>query len=312
MKPAYVIGIDGGGTKTSAQLCDRFGMNLAEVTGGPSNFQIIGTANAALAIVDLIQDCCRVARVGVSELRLVFAGLTGAGRPSDQEAMKSALQIEAVKRRMPRGIFVVESDARIALEGAHGGKPGIIVIAGTGSIVFGKDKLGNVHRSGGWGRIIGDEGGGFTIGKLALRAVARDFDGRDRTRMRSMIATRFSLDSPEAMIRAVYKDALEIATLTPIVLEAAGKRDQPARAILAGQANELAADVAQVARKIKRQGEKVSVAFVGNIAGNKNFFSAELHKRIRAKVKSARIVNATYTPVHGAVLMAIQILNQSR
>ncbi len=82
--------------------------------------------------------------------------------------------------------FVVESDARVALEGAFSGNPGSILIAGTGSIMFGKDSKGNIHRVGGFGRILGDEGSGFHIARSGLTAVAKQFDGRgERTRRRS-------------------------------------------------------------------------------------------------------------------------------
>lgn len=310
--PTYIIGIDGGGTKTTAQLCRGQENILAEEVGGPSNFQIIGAEAAAITILDLVQGCCRKARIAVSEVGALVAGLSGAGRVSDQERMTLALQTEAVKRRIQFRNFKIESDARIALEGAHAGGPGIIVIAGTGSIVFGKDKLGKVHRAGGWGRIIGDEGGGFTIGKLALRAVARDFDGRGSTRMTQLVASQFPIDSPEAMIRAVYTDALDIAALAAIVIEAAGNRDKVARAILSSQAKELAADVAQVAKKIRRPNKKISIAFVGSIAEHRNYFSTELTKHIRSMVRGAHIVKPATAPVHGAVLMALRALSQSQ
>ena len=306
----YAIGIDGGGTKTRVDLCNTSGERLAHIVGGPSNFQIIGVEQAAATILELVERCLKKAACSLDEVGCIVAGLTGAGRAADQERMKAEVEAESIKRGAPFGRFVVESDARIGIEGAHAGRPGIIVICGTGSIVFGKDAKGNIHRAGGWGRIIGDEGGGFTVGRLALRAIARDLDGHKRTMMTGMAAREFKFDSPETIIREVYKENFDIASLVPIVLDAAKRKDKAARNILRRQAAELTMDIEQVAKKIRLPKTKTAVAFIGSIAAGSNFFSHDLWKRTRVAVKNADIVDPQGTPAHGAVLMALRRMEQ--
>ena len=166
MKAAeFIIGIDGGGTKTAAVIADVQGTILARRSGGPANFHISGVERASRTIVALMKDCCVSAGCSLNDVGASIIGLAGAGRAGDKkEIAKGILKVASSKNVKLRNLSI-ESDARVALEGAFKGGPGIVVIAGTGSIVYGKDVNGNIHRAGGWGRILGDEGSGFSIGR---------------------------------------------------------------------------------------------------------------------------------------------------
>ncbi|MCX6138463.1 MAG: hypothetical protein NTV54_13325 [Ignavibacteriales bacterium] len=229
MKPKnrFVIGMDGGGTKTAAVLIDKDGSTLAEHVAGPSNFQIIGVEKAAKVIVELVRECCSSAQCSPGDINAVTIGLTGAGRPADQERIGKTVLAAAKTARVKIARLSVESDARIALEGAFKGGAGIILIAGTGSIAFGKDAKGRVHRVGGWGRILGDEGSGFFIGRSGLTAITRHLDGRSpATLLSKMVAKEFGLKTQSDLIAAVYRNNFDVASIAPLVFKVAAKSDE--------------------------------------------------------------------------------------
>lgn len=239
-QPLYVIGIDGGGTKTTAVLCALDGAILAEAQEGPSNFQIIGIEQAAHTILNLIETCARSIGCSISQIGAVVAGLAGAGRPADQQRMLDGLIDAAQTKNLDLNKLIIESDARIALEGAFGGKHGIIVIAGTGSIVFGKDGRGKTYRAGGWGRLIGDEGSGYSIGRAAFQAVAKLLDGYgEKTKLLKLFNEKFGLGTQEAIIHALYRDNFNVASVAPLVMEAASKGDKVAKKILTHACSDL-------------------------------------------------------------------------
>ncbi len=304
----YVIGLDGGGTKTAAELCDAQGRVLATTSGGPSNFQVIGTEQAARTIVDLVETCCHSVGCPIGNIGSVLAGLTGAGRAYDQERMAAAVRAEARRRGLRIRRVAVESDARIALEGAFSGGPGIIVIAGTGSIVFGKDRRGRVVRSGGWGRIIGDEGSGYTLGIELFRAVAAELDGRGRRSMlRTMLARAAGLRTQQDIIRAIYKEGFDVASVAPLVTKAAAKKDTVAREILSRTATSLVDVIQPVAAALGKR-SKVPLVFVGSVLSSKNVFSAAVRRALRRTCPQVKVLPPDAPPVHGASLMALRLL----
>jgi N-acetylglucosamine kinase-like BadF-type ATPase len=311
-KPCYIIGIDGGGTKTTAVLCAPDGAILAEAQGAPSNFQIIGIEPSAHTILDLIQSCCHSVGCNISHIGSVVAGVAGAGRPSDQENLHNGILDVAQAQNLTLNNLTIESDARIALEGAFSGKPGVIVIAGTGSIVFGKDDRGKTYRAGGWGRFIGDEGSGYTIGQQALRAVARSFDDKNKkTALKKLFANKYGLTSQETIIRSLYKENFDIASLVPMVIEAASKGDNAAKNILENATSELVEIIGITVMKMNtnvRNSSKHSLALVGGLFSGEHYYSRKVISSIRKNVPSVSIRPAESSPVVGAALLAIEML----
>jgi len=305
----YVIGLDGGGTKTAAELCDAAGGVLTSAIGGPSNFQVIGVEQSAKTILDLVETCCHSVGCTIGQLESIVAGLTGAGRPGDQARMAEAIKAESARRGSPCKDVRVESDARIALEGAFGGQPGIIVIAGTGSIVFGKDAAGIVHRSGGWGRIVGDDGSGFAIGRDAFRAVFAAIDRRGpATALSKKLQKNAGLADSDAIITALYKEGFDVASIAPMVMEAAKGGDRVARIVLRRSADDLVGLIAPVVRKLHASSLKRSpfpLAFLGSLLTNKNYYSDRVRSLLRTELPSVRIQAPEAPPVHGAVLIAL-------
>ncbi|MCX6141663.1 MAG: hypothetical protein NTZ35_00440, partial [Ignavibacteriales bacterium] len=225
-KNQFVIGMDGGATKTAAMLSDLSGNVLAEDTSGPSNPQVVGFERVGEVIVGLVVELSDRAGCKTNDVVSLVAGLAGAGREGDKDQVKAAIANEARKRKVVMGHVGIETDGRIALEGAFKGKPGIIIIAGTGSFALAKDHKGATHRAGGWGRILGDEGSGYTIGRDGLNAVTKHLDGRGKpTLLTELIASRFGLSNHEKIIGAIYRGNFDVATVAPLVIEAAEAKD---------------------------------------------------------------------------------------
>jgi len=219
-------------------------------------------------------------------------------------------RLTASKRNTLRRVRI-ESDALIALEGAFKGGAGIILIAGTGSIAFGKDEKGNIYRTGGWGRILGDEGSGFFIGKHAMTVVCRHLDGRSApTLLTAMVAKKFGLKSSTDIISAVYKDNMNIAAIAPLVFEAAKKGDAAASEIIQLSSVELTEHVRALVMKI--QGgktetvrRKIPLSFIGGLIAEETSLTRALRRQISNSFPNIDIVEPMAPPVYGAVLMAL-------
>lgn len=307
----YIIGIDGGGTKTHAVIANQSGTTVSEHIGGPSNFQIIGVEKASETIFSLIELCCESVGCEIGNISTVVCGLTGAGRPGDQHRMVLGLKNRARSKNVKLKKVVVESDARIALEGAFNGGTGIILIAGTGSIAFGKDGRGSVHRVGGWGRVLGDEGSGFFLGRLGLTSITRQMDGRGlTTQLTKMVAKKFGLSDQTEIINAVYKNNFDIASIAPLVIKAAKQKDEVCRAIIENAVIELAWHIQVAAEKISRSStkkirEKVRVAFIGGLIANETILTRLLTQYLNENFPVIEIIQPMSSPAYGAIVMAL-------
>lgn len=306
----YIIGMDGGGTKTHAIIADTKGAILKMHFGGPSNFQIIGVEKAAETIFSLIEMCCGSVGCTIEDIVTIVCGLSGAGRIGDQQRMAEGLTNYASTKKSKLKKVVIESDARIALEGAFKGSAGIILIAGTGSIAFGKDRKGVIHRVGGWGRVLGDEGSGYFLGRSGLTAVTRHLDGRgEKTKLTAMIAKEFELKDQTAIINAVYKNNFDVASVAPLVLIAAEKKDPVCLSIAETSVIDLADHITVAAKKISSSSAKkakVCVSLIGGLISNDTLLSRFLRKHISAKLPGIEIIEPMSSPAYGAVLLGMK------
>ncbi|HSL90854.1 MAG TPA: BadF/BadG/BcrA/BcrD ATPase family protein, partial [Ignavibacteriaceae bacterium] len=256
----YLIGMDGGGTKTKCIITDLDINPIYETTGGPSNFLMLGNEKVAATILDLIKDCVENQKINLDDIESIVLGTTGGGRRSDAESLEISIIEAAKSKNLTLKNFRVESDARIALEGAFSGKPGSILIAGTGSIMFGKDAKGEIHRVGGFGRFLGDEGSGYRIGQRGLNAVAKDFDGRgNKTLMTELVLKQFSISSRELLITEIYRNNFDIASAAPVVLEAAEKNDKEAVKIIESESDEMILHISAMKEKLNEKTFYVSL-----------------------------------------------------
>src|SRR5579863_9715345 len=159
------LGVDGGQSSTTALVGDESGRVVGVGRGGPCNH--VGKAEGREKFFRAVRECLREAGFGGAEFEAACLGFSGGA------ADKDAYVRESIKAKR----YVITHDAFIALVGATAGEPGVVTIAGTGSIAFGRNGEGKTARAGGWGYVFGDEGGGFDLVRQALRAVLRHEEG---------------------------------------------------------------------------------------------------------------------------------------
>ena len=300
----YLIGIDGGGTKTKCVAADINGNPLYEISGGPSNFLVHSLDNVSENIFSLLIECTKNLRCNFSDLTCIIVGTAGAGRKEDADRFKDHF-MKFVKGEVKN--FYVESDARIALEGAFQGKPGSLLISGTGSIMISKDGERKIHRVGGFGRFIGDEGSGYSIGKKGLQAISQFYDGREKdTSLVKFISDNFGINNDEELINAVYKNDFDIASLAQHVISAAEKKDKVCLKIIDEETEELVFHIFAMREKIKLKAMEVS--FFGSIIANDNYFSRLLRKKIGEKFDDVVVKEPAQSPAIGAILIAKDIM----
>lgn len=304
----YFIGIDGGGTKTKCIAADTAGNPVYETTGGPSNFLVHGLDIVSETIFNLLENCIKNLNCGIEDIAFIVLGTAGAGRKDDTENLEKHLFDFAKFKNAVIKNFKVVSDARIALEGAFSGKPGSILISGTGSIMFGKDSNGEIHRVGGFGRFLGDEGSGYSLGRKGLAAVSKFYDGRGHLTMLSkLVANDFGINTSEKLINAVYKNNFDIASVARQVIYAAKKDDEICKKIVDEETDELILHIKAMKEKLKQ--EVMEVSFVGSVISNDNYFSRLLNKKIKERFSDIIVKEPDHQPVMGAVIMAKELAN---
>ena len=305
---AYYLGIDGGGSKTTCVVGDESSL-LATVTAGGSNITRVGEAGAREALHQAIREACLAAKINPQQVLRACIGAAGAGRPEIASTVR-----KIVAEIIPGEIEVV-GDMEIALEAAFGKGPGVIVIAGTGSIVFGRDAQGKVARAGGWGFAISDEGSAHWIGLAAVRAVVRAADevGEDQAerdpswparRLFSELKTAWSLNSLPQLARAANASP-DFAVLFPAVLAAAEAGDAVARQVIADASRELAQLAGIVLRRLfSVQHSSVPMATAGGVFRHAAMVRELFYNEVRAANPDVVLNPEVVDPVHGALRMA--------
>lgn len=228
-----LIGVDVGGTKTAAAVA-RGDEPLARADGPGAALRPGRALQSAATIAEVVRRS--LATIGETHGDVLVVGAAGAGRRPERDELARALRSEALAEQV-----VVTTDIEIALVAAFGDGPGIVVSAGTGSIAVGRDAGGTLHRMGGYGWQMGDEGSGYAVGRAALGAVSRARDGRSPAtplQQRLLAATR-SADFDDLVRWAATASPAEVAALAPSVLEVAAGGDVVARGIADYAAREL-------------------------------------------------------------------------
>lgn len=302
MRESLLIGIDGGATKTKGLITTAEGKEIATATGGSTNQYNISLKEVRNNLQSIIENLLRQARSSVDTVRGICLGLAGVDKPGDAKRIhKLAREI------LPQADINVVNDSVVALYGGCLKPYGIIVISGTGSIAYGRNRLGEEFRAGGWGHILGDEGSGYAIGLQALRVVCRAADGRVRSTLLSeLILKALSLKSAVELIdwtKKIGGDKAQISSLSPIVERAALSGDTIALHILKSEAAELVLAVQAVKRTLfKRRETGIEV-----VVGGSNLCKSEIYfnlfkNQAEKKLKGIKVILPRKEPVAGAIL----------
>lgn len=303
----YVAGVDGGGTKTRCLITNEQYQVLGEADSGPSNPLRVGLDRAVQSVVGAIEAACAATGVRRSELAALGIGLGGVRHAHHHQATSDAL-----RRALSNQAFILVPDAEIALFGATAGQPGVVVIAGTGSVACGMNVRGEIAYSGGWGPAFGDEGSGYDIARRALIAAASEFDGRGRpTTLTAQICRWFKVSTPVELLNIIYRhdqpgDSPQIAPLAEIVVREAEAGDQVAREILEEAGTELGRAVSAVIQRLNLEREPVRVAYVGSVFQAGELILRPLRHTVALVAPQAQVAPPLYPPAIGAAMLAVR------
>ena len=304
----WIIGIDGGGTKTVGWAADIKGKVLGQVEKGPGNYHVTGVAEFTAVIAGIIDDLVVSCGRQKENLLVVSLGLAGADRENDRKLIGSALAELGLSCH-----YLINSDAKIALAAGLKKAEGIVLIAGTGSIAYGINKQGAVIRAGGWGQLASDEGSGYDIGRQALVRGIKAVEGRDKaTILLDKIMEYLKLASWEELIGYINNRTTtkaDIAALAQVVTDAAAQHDQVACEILQQAGEELAGLVKSVISRGFSEEKPVQACVYGGIVSNVplvcNHLSAALGEQ-------AEVIVGEDQPVAGAVRLGLAWIEENR
>jgi len=301
-----VLGIDGGGTKTTVFLANEEGHILGRGYAGSSNYHTIGLAAAGEALLEGIRAAFADAGETPRPAASVCLGLAGVDRPEDQALIRAWAREAQVAEKV-----VVVHDGAIVLAAGTPENWGVAVISGTGSIAWGRTPEGMTARAGGWGHLLGDEGSGYAIALETLRAVVRAADGRGpATALSEVVLSHLGLPSPAALIGYAYRHPLspaQIAALAPLVDHTAAAGDEMAEAILRRAGEELALAAATVAAHLGLSPPKFPLALAGGVLCQLALVRRELLAALERRGWLAEPVALVAEPALGAVQLALAV-----
>lgn len=298
----YYLGIDGGGTKTTCIVGDD-SSELARADGTASNVIRVGDAAARDALRNAIRDVCAKAAVDPAQITRTVAGMAGAGGP------QACQFIEGVLREVVGGQIRVSTDAEIALYAAFGPGPGVIVIAGTGSIALARDDKGNTVRAGGWGWAISDEGSGPWIGRAAVAAILHARDTGAHTDLEQRVLRAWNIPDIEQLVRrANAVPPPDFGALLTEVVEAANAGDPFASTVIARAGRVLALLVKMASDRAfpaeTTPNEAIQVAMSGGVFAHAPHVREAFNESLRMLVPQASVSPELCDPAWGALQMA--------
>lgn len=297
---AIFLGLDGGGSKTTCAIGDESSL-LGSGTAGGSNILRVGQAQAREAIVAAIRQACAVANVTPDQIKRACVGVAGAARPEVNQSVRR-LVAEVIS-----GEIEVVGDMVTTLEAAFGAGAGIVAIAGTGSIAYGRDSAGNTARAGGWGFAISDEGSGHWIGRSAIAAALRDQDEAP-SRQSALLAAVMKLwrveNLEQFIVAANSSPPPDFAALLPAVLAVADAGDPLARNVLTRAGAELAGLARIVIQRLLPDTDVVPVAMSGGVFRHSALVRQVFYNSLRSDYPKAAITPTVVDPVRGALELA--------
>jgi glucosamine kinase len=292
----YFVGIDGGGTRTTVGIADRDGCEILRTTGPAGIVDPRHPERTAELLVSLIREAERAAGF-TGPAAALCAGLAGVENRAERAVVERALVSAGVATRIS-----VISDGETALYGALGGSPGILVIAGTGSVAYGRSPDGRLERCGGWGMMLGDEGSGFQIGRAGLRAALLAVDGRGPpTELLPLLLDVLGLTGPDAIPPWIGRaPKADVSALAVHVMQLAQTGDSAAREIIVEAALDLAAHVDALVERLSPWDEPPCVVLHGGLAAQPTF-AAQVEALLENRRPPLRVAASAADAVSGAI-----------
>jgi N-acetylglucosamine kinase-like BadF-type ATPase len=295
----YVLGFDGGGTKTECVLMNSADQVLARTYGGASNPSRIGVESAVRAVVECADLALRDVGLRRDAITAIGAGLAGTADPVRKELMRVGLQ-----GCFSGAAITVVTDLEAALLAA-GERVAVMLVVGTGSAAFGRNAAGEIARAGGYGRDASDEGSAYDIGKRAIAAVAQaEAVGAGSTLAREILAQLGCTDWGAVQLRAQSMPDEVYPRIFPVIATAADSGDPIARDVLHRAAQDVCGLVDDVVNRLRLSHEEFLLVKIGGTVGRSRFFDAEIDATLKLVAPQARFGKLRITPAEAAALAA--------
>lgn len=298
------VGFDAGGSRTRVLVLDGEGEERARRVGPPAAVDPRDPAATVEVLAELLRGLEAAGEVALPA-HAMCAGMAGAGRAGVREELEAALGATALARRVR-----VLPDGEVALFDAHGDRPGLLLVAGTGSSAWGRSPRGEVGRAGGWGPTLGDEGSGYALARAALARVTREADGREESsELGPRLLALLGLEEPDELVAWVSEASrAEVAALAPPVVELAGAGVRPATAIVEEAVAHLTAAVEAVHRRLGPWPSPPALALAGGLLDP----GGPLRERVAAAAEGLRVRprERAVDPVRGAARLALRAAAQ--
>jgi glucosamine kinase len=299
----FYIGIEGGGTRSTAVVLDADGAALTRVEGEAGLVSAADPLAAARTLIAVARQALAAAGRPAPADALCCA-LAGVGRAAAREPLAMALRSAGIARHVK-----LVTDAEGAMHDAFGDGPGILVIAGTGSVAWARSEDGRTSRAGGWGMLLGDEGSGYGMAIAALRAVAQAVDGRGTpTVLVERIVGVVGCGTPQELIPwAARAGKGTVAELAPHVVDAA-RKDEVARDIVADAAGQIVRHAEALFERLRPWTEPPALALGGGLIAPGRPFRAVVIEALRSTEIEVRVLDRTVDGANGAASLARAML----
>lgn len=290
----FAAGVDGGGTRTTVECRTMEGAALCREVFGPFNLNSVGEERFTALLEEI---AAFLGKTG--ECAALCIGAAGVSNP----------RVRELTARVMDGLcpWRLAGDHEIALHGAHSGGPGLALIAGTGSICCGKNERGELVRTGGWGHLIDDGGSGYALGRDLLSAVVRQWDGRgEETALTRLLLARLEIETPQELVAYVYGgDKSRVASLAPLVGQAAAQGDRTALDIYARNGAELGELVLAAAKRLGM--ETGEVALLGGLLTRDGRLREALAAWLAERAPGLRCIEPRQDAAAGAAMLALEL-----
>lgn len=311
----YVLGVDGGGSKTDCIIMDETTRIIAQSRAGGANHNLVGSQAAFLAIEEAIKRATEEVK-GV-EINALALGLAGVSQPKDIQKVQKWIQqlqnstVIKVNWCLSPENIVITHDADIALVGGTSQGTGIIVNAGTGSIIFGRNAQGKTKRVGGCGYLLGDDGSAYNIVIKGIKAALKSEDGTgEKTTLSSVIQEYLELENLEQITDIIYQWGVkEIAKLAPLVFQTALDGDKIATDIIEQGVMELVQGTKVIRESLFSSTETVEIVTVGSVWQSAYPLRSNFERLLVQQFPETKIILPYHQPVYGAALLALKTIN---
>lgn len=302
----YIVGVDSGGTKTKSVIVDSHFTILGTGESGSGNYHSVGKDQAKENIGKAISEAISEAGLEMSDIDYGGFGIGGLDTEKDYKIISDFLAELGYGNKR----FIV-NDVVISHYGVTAGKPGVTIVAGTGSIAYGINKKGEDYRAGGWGWLIGDEGSGFYAARRGLQKVAKAVDGRgEQTKLVELAEDHFQIKNiKEELIPKIYENRPQkIASFATRVTEAASNGDEISLKLV----NECCRELVDAVRAVQKELGIKDPVRVGRVGGfiSSDIVATRFEEKIKKQIENPKLMKSINHPVVGAISLVANKINK--